>query len=159
MAANPEAKTTKELQTTIDNCVRLRRTSEAIYVSARQILSKRESGDLDIEKTITVSHGTVGSFLCYKDIADANGLTWAKSRRRVGPHLDTLRVYSEGKGWPLLSVIVVHKDKLETGDMTEDNLKGFLDAARAAGRTVDIDELSFVKREQKRVFDWCRREH
>jgi hypothetical protein len=158
MAVNLEAKSTKELETIIGNCVRLKRTSDPVYTACRGILESRRAGDFDMEKTVAaiINSGKIGRFLSYKDVADASGLDWAKSRRRVGLHLDSVCVFSEGKGWPLLSAIVVHKDKLDSGAMTEENRKGFLDAARAAGRIVDIEEDAFVKREQIRVFEWCR---
>jgi 5-methylcytosine-specific restriction protein B len=158
MAVNLEAKSTKELETIIGNCVRLNRTSDPIYAASRGILENRRTGDFDMEKTVAaiINSGKAGRFLSYKDIADASGLNWATSRRRVGLHLDALCVFSEGNGWPLLSAIVVHKDKLDTGTMREDNRKGFLDATRASGRIIDIEEDTFIRREQIRVFEWCR---
>jgi hypothetical protein len=160
MAVDLEAKSSKDLQTIIENCVRLNQTSKPIYLNAKKILVNRQSGDLDMEKTIRViiDHGKRGKFLSYKDISDASGLDWTKSRRRVPPHLDAVCFYSEGKGWPLITAIVVNKENTESGRMTPDNLKGFLAAARAVGRTVDVEEAAFVGREQTRVFEWCQRE-
>jgi hypothetical protein len=160
MAVDLETKSTKDLQTIIDNCVRLNKTSDPIYMNAKKILANRQSGDLDMEKTIKaiIGHGQHGKFLSYKDVSDASGLGWTKSWRRVPPHLDAVCIYSEGKGWPLITAIVVNKENIGSGQMTADNLKGFMNAARAAGRTVDVEELAFVKREQTRVFEWCQRE-
>ncbi len=161
MAVDLESKATKDLETIIANCVRLKRTADPVYAAAMKILETRRSGEYNMEKTIATirRQGQLRSFLSYKDIADASGLNWVKSPRGVGPHLDAVCVYTTGKGWPLLTSIVVDKDKVDTGEMTQENLKGFLDAVQAAGREVDIADAAFVKREQQRVFAWCREEH
>lgn len=161
MAIDLDSKATVDLQTIIANCVRLNRTGDPVFAAASAILATRLTGEYNMEKTIAAicKQGRLRSFLSYKDIADASGLNWVKSRRGVGPHLDTLNFYAAGKGWPLLSSIVVNKDKVETGDMTADNLKGFLEGVREAGIDVDIEDVAFLKREQQRVFAWCREEH
>ncbi|HXT82534.1 MAG TPA: hypothetical protein VN702_23440 [Acetobacteraceae bacterium] len=161
MAVDLEAKSTKELETIVANCERLKRTSDPIYIATKGVLENRLTGDFDMEKTIKtiLEYGRRGQFLCYKDVADASGLEWSKSRRRVGRHLDSVCIFTESKTWPLITAIVVYKDRIDTGEMGAENLKGFLDAARAAGRNIDIEENAFVRREQRRVFDWCQREH
>jgi hypothetical protein len=160
MAVDLEAKATKDLETIVANYERLNRTADPVYAAVNKILETRRSGEYNMEKTIATirKYGRLRSFLCYKDIAEASGLNWVKSRRGVGPHLDAVCVYTTNKGWPLLTSIVVHKDKMETGEMNQENLKGFLDAVQAAGREVDIADVAFVKREQQRVFAWCREE-
>ena len=161
MAIDLDSKATVDLQTIIANCVRLNRTGDPLFAAANAILATLLTGEYNMEKTIAAicKQGRLRSFLSYKDIADASGLNWVKSRRGVGPHLDALNFYAAGKGWPLLSSIVVNKDKVETGDMTADNLKGFLEGVREAGIDVDIEDVAFLKREQQRVFAWCREEH
>lgn len=161
MAVDLEAKATNDLETIVANCVRLNRTADPVFAAANKILETRRTGEYNMEKTIAAicKQGRLRSFLSYKDIADASGLNWIKSRRGVGPHLDALSVYAVNKGWPNLTSIVVHKDNVDTGEMTEDNLKGFLQGVRDAGQVVDIDDIAFMKREQQRVFAWCREEH
>jgi hypothetical protein len=161
MALDLDSKPTKDLQTIIANCVRLNRTGDSVFAAANAILATRLTGEYNMEKTIAVicKQGRLRSFLSYKDIADASGLNWVKSRRGVGPHLEAVSAYSASKGWPLLTSIIVNKDKVDTGEMTVDNLKGFLEAVREAGVEVDIEDVAFVKREQQRVFAWCRQEH
>lgn len=161
MAIDLDSKATKDLETIVANCVRLKRTDNPMFVAANAILETRRTGEYNMEKTIAAisKHGRLRSFLCYKDIADASGLNWIKSRRGVGPHLDAVSVYTESKGWPLLTSIVVHKDRVSTGEMTVENLKGFMEGVHGAGRDVDIDDAAFMKREQQRVFAWCREQH
>jgi 5-methylcytosine-specific restriction protein B len=149
MAIDLDSKATKDLETIVANCERLKRTSDPLYAAA------------NMEKTIATirKHGRVRNFLSYKDIADASGLNWVKTRRGVGPHLEAVSHYATEQGWPNLTSIVVNKDKVDTGEMTKDNLKGFLEGVRNAGQDVDIEDVAFMKREQQRVFAWCREEH
>jgi hypothetical protein len=156
-----ETKTTKELETIVGNCVRLNKTGDVRCVVASKILEGRKNGDYDMEKTIETirDHGKRAQFLSYKDVANASGLEWANVFRQINKHLDSVCVFSEARGWPLLASIVVNQQNLSSGDMTPANRKGFLLAAKAAGRSIDIEEAAFVTREQKRVFDWCQTEH
>jgi hypothetical protein len=161
MAIDLDSKATKDLETIVANCVRLKRTSDPVFAAVNKILELRRTGEYNMEKTIAVirKHGSVRNFLCYKDIADASGLNWVKARRGVGPHLDALSQHAIQQGWPNLTSIVVQKDKVATGEMTAENLKGFLEGVRNAGQDVDIEDVAFMKREQQRVFTWCREEH
>jgi hypothetical protein len=160
MAVDLEAKTTKELETIVANCQRLKRTGDARCLAASKILQDRRNGDYNMEKTVAtiLDHGQRGRFLSYRDVASASGLEWGNVFRQISPHLDAVCSYSHGKGWPLLTAIVVSHQNLASGEMTVANRKGFLEAAKGAGRNVDIEDVAFVKREQQRVFDWCRTE-
>jgi hypothetical protein len=160
MAVDLESKDTKDLQTIVDNCVRLHRTSDPRYIAASRILEARRTGDYDLEKTIAVicDFGRQRRFLSYKHVADASGLDWANVFRQINLHLDQVCIYCHDKGWPLLTAIVVNGTKLESGEMTPANRKGFLDAAKGAGRDIDLEQVEFVRREQQRVFDWCQLE-
>jgi 5-methylcytosine-specific restriction protein B len=161
MAIDLDSKATKDLETIVANCVRLKRTGDPVFAAANKILETRLTGEYNMEKTIAAirKHGRVRNFLSYKDISDASGLNWVKTRRGVGPHLDALSAHCNDQGWPLLTAIVVQKDKIDTGEMTAEHLKEFLSAGQAAGREVDIEDVAFMKREQQRVFAWCREEH
>jgi hypothetical protein len=156
-----QAKTTKELEVIVANCARLGKTGDPRCVAASKILSDKKNGDYDTEKTIAAicDRGRRGQFLSYKDVADASGLEWSNAFRQINMHLDAVCVLSEGKGWPLLSALVVNQRNVATGEMTVANRKGFLDAAKAAGREIDVEDEAFVKREQQRVFAWCQQEH
>jgi hypothetical protein len=160
MAVDLEAKTTKELATIVANCQRLKRTADPRCLAASKILQDRRNGDYNMEKTVAtiLAHGQRGRFLSYRDVAIASGLEWGNVFRQINLHLDAVCSYSHGKGWPLLTAIVVSHGNLGSGEMTVANRKGFLDAAKGAGRNVDIEDVAFVKREQQRVFDWCRTE-
>jgi len=160
MAVDLEAKTTRELETMVANCQRLKRTGDARCLAASKILQDRRNGDYNMEETVAtmLDHGQRGGFLSYRDVAIASGLEWRNVFRQINLHLDAVCVYSHGKGWPLLTAIVVNHQNLGSGEMTVANRKGFLDAVKGAGRDVDIEDVAFVKREQQRVFDWCQTE-
>jgi hypothetical protein len=161
MAVDLATKTTKELETIVANCQRLNRTGDARCLAASNMLQERRNGDYDLEKTVAAirDHGQKGRFLSYRDIASASGLEWANVFRQINLHLDAVCAYSHGQGWPLLTAIVVSHQNLASGEMTAANRKGFLVAARGAGRDVDLEDIPFVKREQQRVFAWCQSEH
>jgi len=160
MSVDLGTKSTAELETIIRNCERLGRITETIYLDAKREIAGRRSGNLAPEKTIRaiVQCGREGRYMSYKDIADANGMEWAKCRRLVPAHLDQICEYTEQRGWPLITAIVVNKANVATGTMTDDNRNGFLRAARLFGRTIDIDEDAFLRRKQRRVFEWCQQE-
>jgi hypothetical protein len=92
-----------------------------------------------------------GRFLSYGELAEANGLDWNKARRLMPGHLWELVSYADAKGWPMVSAIVVNKTKVETGEMDEATIKGFVRAAEKLGHRVD-DPQTFLKDQQNKVF-------
>jgi len=55
----------------------------------------------------------------------------------------------------MLSAIVVNKQNVESGRMEPETMKGFIEAARGLGHTI-VDDESFLKEQQQKVFDWAR---
>ena len=49
-----------------------------------------------------------------------------------------------GKGWPLLSSVIVNKENLRTGELEPQSLDGFIKAARELGYLV-TDEMAFLR--------------
>lgn len=72
----------------------------------------------------------------------------------MNTHLGELIRYAHGKGWPLLSAIVVNQKHIETGAMEPSTLAGFVAAAKELGFSVANDE-QFLRDQQKRVFEWA----
>jgi hypothetical protein len=54
----------------------------------------------------------------------------------------------------MLSAIVVNKPNVATGDMEEETLRGFANAARLLGHSV-TDEKEFLRAQQTKVFAWA----
>jgi hypothetical protein len=157
MAIDLESKSNEELENLIANHRRLKKFGAPLFLAALALFERRKSGGFDIEKTIAVirARAEVRKFLNYKDIAEGSGLKWSRVHWAIGPHLVRECEYAHGRGWPLLSAIVVNSDKIDTGEMKEANLEGFIEAALAVGREVGTDYAQFVDSEQRRVFDWA----
>ena len=95
-------------------------------------------------------------FINYGEIAAINDADWQQVRYKMPSHLWDLVVLGHKKGWPMLSAIVVNKKYLDTGEMEPGTLKGFLGAARELGYTVaDQDGASFLKEQQRKIFEWA----
>lgn len=151
-------KSLRQLETMSFNFQRLNRIAEPRYAEVQAEIARRKSGNFDLEKTIAaiIVKARVSQFIGYKEIAEASVLEWTRCHWSVGPHLVTVCNYAHEKGWPLITAVVVNQDKVLTGEMKPENIAGFIEAARLAGRNVDLDEVSFIKREQQRVFHWAR---
>jgi hypothetical protein len=136
----------------------LKKYGATVFLESLALLERRRSRGFDIDKTIAIIRDSAFDqrFLNYRDIAQASGLEWSSVHWAIGPHLVAVCEYARGKGWPLLSAIVVNADKVGTGEMKSANLEGFVTATHIVGRDVGSDCVQFVQREQKRVFDWAR---
>lgn len=111
--------------------------------------------DLNRSYEAILERARQGRFVTYGDVAAASGVEWAKARRPIPFHLENLLRISHERGWPLISAIVVSKDKLETGQLEGDSLSGFLAAVKKLGFTVD-DPQAFVHQQQQAVFEWAK---
>jgi 5-methylcytosine-specific restriction protein B len=97
-------------------------------------------------------------FLSYGAVAAASGLAWQAARRRMDPHLFALCAWATGRGWPLLSAIVVDQKSVAAGALGGRPLIGFARAAERCGRIVGGDAAAFLAEEQARVFAWADKE-
>jgi 5-methylcytosine-specific restriction protein B len=113
---------------------------------------------LDINKTYkTILAGArEGRFVTYGELAAASGVEWKKARRPLPQQLGQLVTIAHERGWPLLSAIVVNKDQVDSGALEGDSLAGFLAAADMVGLKVD-DPKSFLRDQQKAVFEWAKK--
>lgn len=151
-----ESLTDKQLQNVIDNHRRHRKTTEPAYLDALAEQARRKGKGLDFGKTFALVRAAAAErrFLSYKQLADESGADWSKVRYAVNDHLGELIAYAHGKGWPLLSAIIVNQPNLATGTMEPATLKGFAAAARDLGYAV-TDEEAFLREQQERVFTWA----
>jgi hypothetical protein len=115
---------------------------------------------LDIRATFQAIRAAAESrrFLSYGTVAAASGVPWSAARRRMDPHLYALCRSATGRGWPLLSALVVDQGSVAHGDMRGRPLIGFARAAERCGRIVGADAAAFLAEEQERVFEWAERE-
>jgi 5-methylcytosine-specific restriction enzyme B len=112
---------------------------------------------LDINKTYgaILAAAREGRFVTYGELAAASGVEWNKARRPLPQQLGKLVEIAHGRGWPLLSAIVVNRDQVETGALEGDALHGFLAAASQVGLQVD-DPRAFLRAQQKATFEWAK---
>lgn len=145
-----------QLRNVIDNHRKNGKLNETYYLDALEELARRKGHGLDFQKSFDLVRKAAaeGRFLSYKELADESGAEWSKVRYAVNGHLGDLIDYAHGKGWPLLSAIVVNQKNVASGDMEPTTLKGFIEAAKALGYSV-ADEAKFLRDQQQRVFDWA----
>jgi hypothetical protein len=103
----------------------------------------------DVETSVEVirTKAAQGQFVCYGDLALG---AW---------EMGHMKVYANSKGWPMLSAIVTSQGFVASGNLSKGALNSFIDDARELGHRVADDEsarLSFLEREQRRVFRWAR---
>mgnify|MGYP001467985536 CR=1 FL=1 len=156
MAKPIEDHSDQQLRNVIENHRKNGRLHEPYYLAAMEELARRKGHGLDFNKSFDLIRKAAaeGRYLSYKELADASGSDWSKVRYAVNTHLGDLIDYAHGKGWPLLSAIVVNQQNVATGEMEPATLKGFIEAARALGYAV-ADEKEFLHEQQKRVFAWA----
>ena len=130
-------------------------TNTPEYRSAVEELARRQSTALKTEVTIAhlIEHARKEEFTSYGAVADANGAEWSKVHWQVTDHLDYILQICNMRGWPLLTAICVNKENIETGDLAESSLSGFVKGAQRLGHTV-TDHQQFLKDCQKASFDW-----
>ncbi len=146
----------QELRNVISNHRERGKLTEPFYLDALEELARRKGLGLDFQTSFDLIRLAAKErrFLSYKELAEASGSDWNKVRYAINTHLGDLISYAHGKGWPLLSAIVVNQRNVGTGDMEPTTLRGFIEAARWLGYTV-TDEEGFLREQQQRVFDWA----
>lgn len=156
MAKSIEDHSDQQLRNVIENHRKNGKVHEAYYLDAMEELARRKGQGLDFQKSFNLIRRAAAErrFLSYKELADASGSDWSKVRYAVNTHLGDLIDYAHGRGWPLLSAIVVNQQNVATGDMEPTTLKGFIEAARALGYTLG-DEKEFLREQQERVVAWA----
>lgn len=149
--------TVPELENLITNHRKKGATDAPLYLDACQELEKRKGKGLDFDKSLQIilRAASEGRFLSYKELADQSGANWGQVHYAIGSHLRNLVEYAHRRGWPLLSAIVVNKQRIGTGLMEPETLKGFIAAAHDLGIPV-TDETAFLQEQQRKVFDWAK---
>lgn len=123
-------------------------------------MAAAEAGALDPARSLAAIRAAAErrGFLSYGAVAAASGVPWSVARRRMDPHLYGLCRWATGRGWPLLSAVVVDQKSVAHGAMRGRPLIGFARAAERCGRIVGGDAAAFLAEEQARVFEWAERE-
>lgn len=140
----------------IDNHRAKGATEAPTYLAALEEWERRKGKGLDFDKSLRIIRRAAAErrFLSYKDLADESGLEWNKAHYAVNEHVIRLIEYAHCRGWPMVTAIIVNKHNQDTGEMEAYTLRGFIKAARDLGRIV-LNEDTFLKEEQERVFAWA----
>jgi hypothetical protein len=158
MARPVEDLSDEELRNVVENHRRHNQIKAPLYLDALAELARRKGFGLDFQKSFDLIRKAAaeGRFLSYKQLADKSGADWAKVHYAINGHLWDLISYAHGKGWPMLSAVVVNQRNVESGEMEPSTLKGFVEAARLLGHPV-TDKEAFLKEQQQAVFAWATR--
>jgi hypothetical protein len=134
-----------------------RRVFDETYRRAIEISAQRGSVQLDIATSLNVIRAAAaeGRFLSYLEVCQANGAAWDKVRFQLFKHLDDLLDHAHAHGLPLVTAIVVAKDRLKDGTMDERTRAGFVTGARNLGIVV-TDEIAFAAEQQQATFAWAK---
>lgn len=98
-----------------------------------------------------------GRFISYGELAEANGVPRTKARHLMNGkhgHLDDLLAFCHANSMPLLTAIVVQKRKLNTGEMDDFTLAGFVEGVQRFGILVH-DQIAFLEQSQAECFNWA----
>ncbi|RWM07978.1 hypothetical protein [Mesorhizobium sp.] len=145
MAARPISEhTTEQLQNLIHNY--RKNTTDPVYLAALDELARRKGQGLSFSKSLELIRTAAAERRClsYKQIAEGSGVEWSKVRYAISGHLDDLLKYAHGKGWPMLTAIVVNQENLSTGRLEPQALAGFVKGAAIFGCPV-TDREQFLK--------------
>jgi hypothetical protein len=152
------SKSDSEIDTWISNHERLKKTDSDLYRTLIVEKGRRHGRGLSIEVSMRAMMQAAknGKFISYGELAEANGIAWTKARHLMNGkhgHLDNLLAYCQSNGLPLFTAIVVQKAKLDSGDMDDFTLAGFVEGAERIGRPV-VDVRDFLQRCQEECFAW-----
>jgi hypothetical protein len=154
-----ETKTDAEIDVWIANHERQGKTKSPLYLSLVEERSRRHGHGLTLNKSIAtlIAAAKKRQFISYGELAEANGVAWTKARHRMNGkhgHLDDILAYCHSNGLPLLTAIVVQKGRLQTGEMDQFTLDGFIEGAQRIGVPV-TDPIHFLAECQRECFDWA----
>lgn len=156
MQIDPTSLSLDQLQTLIGRYQERGLTDRPEYAAYVEAFSRTGAVGLTMDITIAAIRDAAAkrAFLSYGSLAEANGVSWTKSRRLMPKHLDAVLWKCHHLGWPLITAIVVNKQYLTTGAMEPESLAGFCNGARRLGLTV-TGEQAFLKIQQAKTFAWA----
>ena len=152
-------KSVQELNNLIDNHRRRQLLKAPLFLEALAEREHRRKNGLEFRKSLAIIQLAARDQKCvsYKQLADASGAEWNKVHYAMNRHLWDLVSSADGHGWPMLSAVVVNQENIESKQMKEGTLKGFVAAAENLGRTdIGDDHVAFLSAEQRRVFAWAK---
>ena len=157
--ANLEIKSDADIDQWVANHERAGKTKDPLYQELIVERNRRHGKGLDIATSVAAMTKAAkeNRYISYGDLAAANGLTWSKARLRMNGkhgHMDDLLAYCHSHEMPLLTAIVVGRNHLDSGEMDEDTVNGFVAGIRRLGVSVS-EPIAFLKQCQSECFEWA----
>lgn len=156
---NLENKSDADIDQWITNHERAGKTRSTLYQDLIVDRNRRHGKGLDIRISIAAMTKSAkeNRYISYGDLAAANGLTWSKARLRMNgkyAHMDDLLAYCHSHEMPLLTAVVVGRNHLDSGEMDEETINGFVAGIRRLGVSV-TEPIAFLKQCQSECFEWA----
>ncbi len=155
-------KSPKEIDTWIRHHEEQEQTTAPLYLALleERIRRARTQHKLDFDKSLDQLKQAAIEQRCttYGALAAASGVEWSQARHQMNGlngHLDRLLDLCVVQKLPLLTAICVNQGNVETGELGEDALKGFITGARRVGMKV-YDALEFHHACREECWQWGR---
>lgn len=154
-----ENKSDADIDQWIANHERAGKTRAPLFQELIVERNRRHGKGLDLGTSIAAMTRSAreSRYISYGDLAASNGMTWSKARPLMSgkhSHMDDLLAYCHSHEMPLLTSIVVGRDHLDSGEMDEDTIDGFVAGIRRLGVSVD-EPVAFLKQCQSECFEWA----
>jgi hypothetical protein len=130
-------------------------TDRPLYSDAKKELSRRSSGQLNVQTTLDhlLKCAKNKAFTTYGAVAEANGVEWRIARRPMPHHLEQILEECFARGWPLLSALCVNATEVKTGELSGQSLDGFIAGTERVTKTKIDSPRMFLKKTQRDCFD------
>ncbi|WP_225204784.1 hypothetical protein [Novosphingobium huizhouense] len=137
-------------------------TTEPLYIALleERVRRAQESHKLQFGLSLTHLKRSAIEQRCttYGALAAASGVEWSKARHQmngVNGHLDRLLDICFLQNLPLLTAICVNQGNVETGELGQDALKGFITGAKRLGFRIN-DTIEFHHACREECWAWGR---
>ena len=157
---NLKDKSNDEIESWITNHEKKGATGTDQYKALLEERARRNSTGLNADKSLLhlIETARQTKFTTYGDVAKASGVSWNVARHAMngeGGHLDNLLDICHARGMPLLTALCVNQQSVDTGELSDDSMKGFIKGARRLGYAV-TDERAFLRECQQASFLWAK---
>jgi hypothetical protein len=139
-------------------------TNVPLYIELLEDRARRAQEKQLLNLEASLSHLTqvaVGQrCTTYGALASASSVEWTKARHQmngVGGHLDRLLDLCHARKLPMLPALCVNQSGLQSGELEETALAGFVTGARRLGFKV-IDDRSFHHQCRDECWEWGRQQ-
>jgi len=154
-----ENKSDADIDQWITNHERAGKTRAPLFQELIVERNRRHGKGLDISTSIAAMTKSAreSRYISYGDLAASNGMTWSKARPLMSgkhSHMDDLLAYCHSHEMPLLTSIVVGRDHIDSGEMDEETIDGFVAGIRRLGVSV-AEPVEFLKQCQSECFEWA----